>query len=393
MREQDRLVDRARGEFLVRYGRAPTLAAIAPGRVNLIGEHTDYNEGLVLPCAIDRATAVVAGPRDDFAVRVFSCELRSEARFELAALQRVGAWTDYVRAPVFALHETGHRLRGADLAIASDLPLGAGLSSSAALAVAVTRALAQLAGLSLTPRAVADLAHRGENHFVGLGCGILDSYASALGEVDRALRIDCRSRSVSSLPLPANASWLVANSGAQRELAHSGYRERVAECAAALAAAQRAGIAAQSARALRDLAPEALPALVRALPEALFRRARHVITENARVDELAAALAAGDLRAAGAAMRVSHASLRDDYAVSTPALDALCALGDATPGCYGSRLTGAGFGGCTLHLVAPEAAGAVARALEAQLGAGADGAAPRVWRVRASAGARAYALS
>ncbi len=395
MSQQDReraLVERARAAFLVRFGRLPSAVAIAPGRVNLIGEHTDYNDGLVLPCAIDRATAVIAGARDDGDVRVLSCEQGAELRFAAGSPARAGAWVDYVRAPVLALREAGHRVRGADLAIASDLPLGAGLSSSAALCVAVTLALARVSGSALTPRAVADLAHRAESHFVGIGCGILDPYASALGERDRALLIDCRARSVVAVPLPRGATWLVADSGSQRALANSGYRERVAECAAALGAATGAGILPPEARALRDLSPAALPALARALPEGLLRRARHVVSENARVEAFAASLAVGDLAAAGATMRASHASLSIDYAVSTRELDALCTLADAHPGCYGSRLTGAGFGGCTLHLVAPEAADAVAGALAVGFAAQ-FGRTPRVWRVRASAGARAAELA
>jgi galactokinase len=386
MAEQDRRIERARGAFLVQHGRHPAFAALAPGRVNLIGEHTDYNDGLVLPCAIDRATAVLAAPRDDGEVRAFSCEQAGEVRFALRELGRAGDWADYVRGAAFALLGAGHGLRGADLAIASDVPLGSGLSSSAALGVAAVMALARCAGLALPARAIADLAHRGECEFVGIGCGILDPYASALGEADRALRIDCRTREVSPTPLPTGAAWLIANSGAQRALAASGYRARVAECAAALAAAQRAGLAPPEARALRDLAPDALPALARALPDVLLRRARHVVRENARVDDFAAALAAGDLAAAGAQMRASHASLRDDYQVSTPELDALCAIADAVPGCFGSRLTGAGFGGCTLHLVEPAAAERVATALRSAFAAS-FGRAPEVWRVRASAGA------
>jgi galactokinase len=386
------LVQRARAEFLVRFGRLPTALALAPGRVNLIGEHTDYNEGLVLPCAIDRATAVIAAPRSDARVRVVSQHQRGEVVFELGELSRAGDWADYVRGPAFALQEAGHRLRGADLAVASDVPLGAGLSSSAALGVAVTLALARISEVPLTPRTAADLTHRAENHFVGIDCGILDPYASALAEPDRALRIDCRTREVAALPLPSSAVWLVADSGAQRALASAGYRERVAECAAALAAAQRAGIAPPGARALRDLGSSDLPALEAALSGPLLRRARHVIRENARVDAFAAALGAGDLAAAGALMRASHASLRFDYAVSTRALDVLCAIADATPGCHGSRLTGAGFGGCTVHLVEASAAGEVQRALEeafaAQLAR-----TSRVWRVTASAGARVERIS
>jgi galactokinase len=391
MHEQDPLIAHARERFREHFARAPELAARAPGRVNLIGEHTDYNDGLVLPCAIERATLALAAPRSDGHVRVRSLAEDTEVTFALAELGRAGDWSDYVRAPAWALARAGHALAGADLLLASDVPIGAGLSSSAALGVAVTLALARLAGLALAPRAIADLAHRGESQFVGVGCGILDPYASALGERDRALRIDCRTREVTALPLPPGATWLVADTGARRALARAGYRERVAECAAALAEAQRAGLAAADARALRDVAPEALPALARALPELLARRARHVVRENARVDRFAAALAAGDLAAAGALMRESHASLRDDYAVSTRELDALCALGDAAPGCHGSRLTGAGFGGCTLHLVTPDAASDVQRALEAGFAAR-FGRTPRVWRVHAAEGARVFAL-
>jgi galactokinase len=389
--EQERLLAQAEHAFTRHFARRATLAVRAPGRVNLIGEHTDYNDGLVLPCAIDRATLVLAAPRDDGAVRAISTAQNEAVRFSLDALARAGDWADYVRAPAFALREAGQRARGADLAIASDVPLGAGLSSSAALGVATTLALAAVSEIALPLRRAADLAHHGENHFVGIGCGILDPYASALGERDRALRIDCRARSVESLPLPPHAVWLVADSGAQRELARGGYRARVAECAAALAQAKRAGIAAPDARALRDLEPAALPALARALPEPLLRRARHVVTENARVDAFAAALGAGDLAEAGALMRESHASLRDDYAVSTPELDYLCALGAAAPGCHGSRLTGAGFGGCTLHLVDGDASESVAHSLESGF-AKRFGSTPRVWRVRASEGARRIAL-
>jgi galactokinase len=283
-------------------------------------------------------------------------------------------------------------VRAADIAIASDVPVGAGLSSSAALGVAVTLAFAHISKLELAPRAAAEIAHRAESHFVGIGCGILDQFASALGEADCALRIDCRTRNVAAMPLPSAAAWLIADSGSQRELARGGYRERVAECAAALAEAKRAHIAAPEARALRDLTVSDLPALERALPATLLKRARHVIHENARVDAFAAALGAGDLAAAGRLMRASHASLRFDYAVSTRELDALCALGDAAPGCYGSRLTGAGFGGCTLHLAEPSSADGVARALEAGFAAQ-FGRTPRVWRVRASRGARVEAIS
>jgi galactokinase len=381
--EQEPDLERAQGAFVAGFARRPELAVRAPGRVNLIGEHTDYSEGLVLPCAIDRDTLVLAAPRADRRVRARSLELAGEVEFALDALAREGGWGDYLRGAAHALG--AGRLVGADLLVASRVPVGSGLSSSAALGVAAALALARLAGLELAPRAIADAAHAGENGFVGIGCGILDPFASALGRKGHALRIDCRDRSVSAVPL-GPVALLVAHSGVARALASAGYRERVAECAAALAAARAAGIAKPDARALRDLGPADLPALAAALEPRLLRRARHVIRENARVDAFRAAVSAGDLAAAGALLREGMASLRVDYEVSTPELDRLCALGDASPGCYGSRLTGAGFGGCTLHLVAPEAAEAVARAIRAGFERS-FGREPPVWCVRPADGA------
>jgi galactokinase len=365
----------------------------APGRVNLIGEHTDYSEGLVMPCAIDRDTVVLAAPRGDRRVRAFSVDQPSPAELDLGGLARCGGWSDYVAGAAFALAARGHRLVGADLAVASRVPIGAGLSSSAALGVAAAWAFARLAGLALSPREIAEAAHEGESGFVGVGCGILDPFASALGRRDHALRIDCRDRSVAPVRLGAGrVALLVAHSGVTRSLAAGGYRERVDECAAALAAALAAGVARPGARALRDLGPADLPALEAALPERLFRRARHVIRENARVDAFAAAVAAGDLGAAGALLREGMASLRADFEVSTPELDRLCALGDAAPGCFGSRLTGAGWGGCTLHLVEPAAAAEVARAIRTGFAA-TYGREPPLWLVRPADGASELAAS
>jgi galactokinase len=376
-----------RDAFAARFGRAPLVAARAPGRVNLIGEHTDYNDGLVLPCAIDRDTWVVAAPRRDRCLRAFSQGQAEPAELDLDALAPAGGWGDTLGGAAFALEAAGARLPGAELGVASRVPIGAGLSSSAALGVALASALARLAGLALPPRALAEAAHRGEREFVGVPCGILDPFASALGRRDHALRIDCRTREVEAVPLGAGrVALLVVHSGAARALATAGYRERVAECAAALAAARAAGVAPPGASALRDLSAADLPALARALEPTLLRRVRHVVTENERVDRFRDAVAAGDLAGAGALLRESMRSLRDDYAVSTPALDAICAAADALPGCHGSRLTGAGFGGCTLHLVEPGAEGAVARALAARFGA-------PCWAVRPADGAASFALA
>jgi galactokinase len=360
------MLGQLRSQFLSRFGRAPEIGVRAPGRVNLIGEHTDYNGGLVLPCAIDRDTVVLAARREDRRVEAFSLEMDGAGSFDASAPTRRGDWLDYVMAPVFALLERGLPVAGVDLGIASRVPLESGLSSSAALGVAVTRAIDRAQDLRLEGREIATLAHRGESEFLGVGCGIMDQFASALGQRDHALRLDCRSLEIAAVPLAdGRLRMLIAQSGVKRSVAGGGYQERVAQCASALDAARRAGIATRKASALRDLGPGDLPALEKALAPPLLRRARHVITENARVDAVCERLAAGDLEGVGALLAEGMRSLRDDYEISTPELDLLCELGDAHPGCYGSRLTGAGFGGCTLHLAMSDAAEEVAEAIAA----------------------------
>jgi galactokinase len=365
------LLDGLRAAFAERFGRAPEQGARAPGRVNLIGEHTDYNEGLVLPFAIDRETFALAARRDDDRVVVWSANRNEASGFEVTSVgderpRGPGHWSDYVRGVVFAFGERAGPVPGMDLAVASRVPIGAGLSSSAAFTVALATLFSLVGERPLSPEERAEIAHRAESEYLGVGSGILDQFASALGRRDRALLLDCRSRAVRAIAMPPGRTCvLVADSGVRRSLAEadSGYRRRVAECAAALEAARGARIAPADARALRDLAPADLPALERALPPTLFRRVRHVVSENERVSTCSAALEAGDLAAAGAVIREGHRSLRDDYEVSIPALDALCEMADALPGVHGSRLTGAGFGGCTLHLVEPEAASEVASRL------------------------------
>ena len=371
-------------QFQRRFGRAPEVGARAPGRVNLIGEHTDYNEGLVLPCAIDRDTRVLAARRDDARIRVYSRERDELAEFAADALQRRGDWLDYVQAVVFALAERGIPVPGLDIAVASDVPLESGLSSSAALGVALATALDRMLDLSLGAIERARIAHRGECDFVGVGCGIMDPFASALGRRDHALRIDCRSQRVTPVRLPRDRlRILIVHSGVRRALAKGGYVERRDECLAAAAEARAAGLAADS---LRDFAESDLPALERVLTPSLLRRARHVIRENARVERFCEALDRADLASCGALLREGMRSLREDFEVSTAELDALCELGDAQPGVYGSRLTGAGFGGCTLHLVRPEAVDAAVEGIvsgfEKRFGCR-----PRLWVTVASDGA------
>lgn len=352
-REERRLMDELMDEFRRRFGRSPEAAARAPGRVNLIGEHTDYNDGLVLPLAIDRDTVSLAARRSDRQFRVYSRQRGELRSFEPGAFEPSGDWLDYVRAVVLAFFEAGRSFSGLDIAISSEVPLESGLSSSAALCVSLATVIDEIGAFSLRPIDRARLAHRAESQLVGVGCGIMDPFASALGEPGCAVRLDCRSQQVEIVPVPKDLCILVANSGVRRSLVQAGYRERVGECRSVLALAVEHGIVSAGASALRDLSVGSLPQLESALPPTLYRRARHVITENGRVDSMCAALRSGDLGAAGAILKQGMESLRSDYEVSTPQLDRLCEVADTTPGVYGSRLTGAGFGGCTIHLLAP----------------------------------------
>jgi galactokinase len=366
------------------FGRDAELAVQAPGRVNLIGEYTDLNEGLVLPLAIDRGTVAVAARRDDALLRVHSTTLDAACEIDTERLERRGAWGDYVAGVAAAFRAAGLAVPGLDVAIASDLPRESGLSSSASLEVAMATLFDVAGAHGLEGAARAALAHRAEQDFVGVPCGRMDQLASALGRADHALRIDCRDFAVRAVPL--RGTVLIADSGVRRQLTGGDYARRRTECEEGFAAARVAGIAAPNARAWRDVDAGALAALERALDLVLFRRARHVVTENARVDAVCAALAAGDLAAAGASLREGMASLRDDFEVSRPELDALCAIADAVPGCFGSRLTGAGFGGCTIHLVEPARAAAVADAIRAGF-ADRYGREPAILVARASDGA------
>jgi galactokinase len=340
----------------------------------------------VLPLAIDRDTRVAAAPGEGGRFRVVSREQAADQAFAPGDPVRRGDWGDYARGVVAALAEEGFTLSGADLAVASDVPLGAGLSSSASLCVALATALDAAFSLGLGPRRRAEIAHRAESGFVGVPCGVMDPFASALGREGHVLRIDCRSLEVLPVPVPAGAVLLVAHSGVTRRLAAGDYAVRRRECEQALALARESGALPADARSWRDVSAASLPALAASLPDALLRRARHVVTENERVRATCAALEAGDLAAAGALLREGMRSLRDDFEVSVPELDALCALGDAAPGVLGSRLTGAGFGGCTLHLVREADAEAAARAIAAGFEAR-FGRLPPIWPVRPADGA------
>ena len=346
-----------RGAFAELSAREPRLFR-APGRVNLIGEHTDYSEGFVLPMAIDRATVAAAAPRDDRRVRVRSLERGETAELDLDARdpRPEGSWIDYAYGVALALARRV-ALRGADLAVATTVPIGAGLSSSAAFELSVASALLALAGASLPPRELARVGREAENGFVGLRSGIMDQLASACGVRDHALLIDCRSEELTPVPIPREAAVVVADSGVKHELSGSAYNARRAESEEA---ARLLG-----ARTLRDVSAGELARRGGELPDVLRRRARHVVSENARVLAAADAFRAGDLARAGELMNASHDSLRDDYEVSAPELDLLVDAARAVSGVFGARMTGGGFGGSIVVLAGRDAVGPLTTALEA----------------------------
>jgi len=355
-----RLLQQAQQVFEQAFGTdvAPRIAT-APGRINLIGEHTDYNDGFVLPMAIDRHVAVAFAPRADRVLRAHSVEFRQTRDVSLDTLERRsaadrakrsgrGGWFGYVAGVAWAMIGAGHRLNGVDMAIVGDLPAGVGLSSSAALEIGVARAIAEVAGLPWNPMDVARLAQQAEHEFAGVACGIMDQVAVSAAHEGTALLLDCRSLETRNVPIPAGARLVVFDSGVRRELAASAYNDRRAACERVVAALQKRD---RWVHALRDADDAMLAAVASTLDPQDVRRASHVIAENRRPLVLANAFEDGDLARAGRLMMHSHASLRDLYEVSSPELDVLVDLSIEQPGCTGARLTGAGFGGCVIALV------------------------------------------
>jgi galactokinase len=324
----------------------------APGRVNLIGEHTDYNDGFVMPIAVDRATTVALAPRGDRLLAV-----RSDAYPDAVTIDLdrpgdgpTGTWSDYVRGVAAVLERDGFRLAGADLTITSDVPIGAGLSSSAALEVAAGYALLDQAGHAIDRTALALACQTAEHEFAGMRCGVMDQFIACHGRAGHALMLDTRSLDMTWLPLPPDVAVIVCNSMTKHALALAtdGYNARRADCETGVRdlATRLPGI-----RALRDVTLDELDATRDALSERVFRRCRHVVTENARVLSAAAALRAGDLDRLGGLMRASHESMRGDFEISTPELDVMVEIATRTEGTIGARMTGGGFGGCTVNLV------------------------------------------
>jgi galactokinase len=378
--------------FASRFGAQPTAVAIGPGRVNLIGEHTDYNDGYVLPVALKRDVRLALRPRPDRQVRLLSLEYDEYFEFDLDQLVRNHEmlWTNYVQGVAWSLEEQGLRLSGIDGVISGNVPRGSGLSSSAALEIASALALMTASGQmeALPGPLVAKAAQRAENHFVGVNCGIMDQFISMLGAEDHALLIDCRSLAYQLVPFPENAALVIGNTKASRSLASSAYNQRRQECEEGVAALQRAlpGI-----HALRDVTSAQLEEHKSRLSPVVHRRCRHVVTENERVLQTVDALQRGELAAVGQLMNDSHTSLRDDYEVSSQALDIMVEAMRSAPGCYGARLTGAGFGGCAVALVAPGSEQAVADAIY-EAYPKATSVWPEVYTTKASAGARVEML-
>ncbi len=339
--------ERAVRGFLRAFGAEAQRVARAPARVNLIGEHTDYNEGFAMPCAIDRDTVVAAAPRDDDVVEVLACD-QGEAlgRFRVGEAADVSGspqWLRYVQGMVAVLTQQGLPVGGAQLAIAGNVPQGAGLSSSASLELAVGQALSALNGWQLSPQAMALAGQRAENVYAGCQCGVLDQMSSAFGVAGHALLLDCRSLDVTPMPLPAGTAVLVIDSKIQRGLVDSEYNLRRRQCEAAAAGL---GV-----KALRDVDDSLWSHRGGSLDLVVRRRARHIISDSRRCELLGQAMGQGDLAWMGQLMRESHWSMRDDFEITVPAIDALAALvQDVIGNAGGARMTGGGFGGCVIAL-------------------------------------------
>ena len=334
-----RIEERAAHTFMERFGEEPELVASAPGRVNLIGEHTDYNGGFVLPCAIDRRIAVAIGPASDDSGILFSADF--DEAYPLEG-DREGSWADYPRGVTWAIRQNREGVSAFRAAFTGDVPLSSGLSSSAAMETATALAVDALFELGTSRKNLALLCQKAENDFVGVPSGIMDQYASLLGEAGSALLVDCRSLEAEPVPLDlegANLALLVCDTRVERDLADTGYRDRRRECEGA---AHTLGV-----KELRDAKEEDLSRL----SGEELKRARHVVSENVRVLGAGRALREEDFATFGRLMYESHRSLRDDFEVSTPELDAFVEAAREA-GALGARLTGAGFGGCAIALVA-----------------------------------------
>jgi galactokinase len=367
------------------FGAPSSFVARAPGRVNLIGEHTDYNNGFVLPIAIDRDVVFVGAPRDDRVVRVYSADFDQCAEFSLDTIEHDTQceWSNYIRGVADVLQKAGHTLCGFDAVMQGDVPIASGLSSSAATEMATVMAFTAASSggpspLKVTGARAAQYAQRAENQFVGVNCGIMDQFISSLGKAQHALMIDCRSLDYQLVPMPPGATVLVVDTTAPRTLAGSAYNQRRAECEEG---ARRLGV-----DSLRDISVSEFERRSGELPPTIAKRCAHVVHESQRVLDAVSALQRNDIQAFGELMLQSHASLRDLYEVSSKELDAVVEIAQGEPGVYGARMTGAGFGGCAIALVQDAQAQALAQKVQAEYPRR-TGRTPKVYACTASDGA------
>jgi len=350
--------------FKETYGVAPRIFA-APGRVNLIGEHTDYNDGFVLPCAIGFYTQVAIAARSDRKLVIRSENFAGQCEFAVDHLPQkaTGGWCDYVVGVAVVLQEAGCPIGGADVLVQGEVPIGAGLSSSAALEVASALALLSLNGAMFSMPEMAKICQRAENTFVGARVGIMDQFVSCLGETGHALLLDCRSLDFKLIPIPDDVRIVICNTMVKHSVVSSQYNVRREQCAEGvrLLAQWYPGI-----HALRDVSLEQLAQHSEEMPGTIYNRCLHVVSENHRVVEGAQRLCRGDLRGFGELMWESHSSMRDLYEISCHEVDAMVEAAKGLPGCYGARMTGGGFGGCTVNLVEGNKAEAFAKEIAAR---------------------------
>jgi galactokinase len=342
--------------FFSYFNAKPKFIVRAPGRVNLIGEHTDYNDGFVLPMAIDRAVWIALAPRTDSTVRIRSLDLEVEAAFDLHSLSKDNGWIEYIKGVAYQLQKAGYELKGFDAVMTGDIPRGAGLSSSAAVELAAALAFATISNITWDAAQMAKISQKAENEWVGVNCGIMDQMASAASKAGCALFLDCRTLEFEHAPLPQNISVVILDTSTRRGLVDSAYNERRIQCEEA---AHGLGV-----KALRDVSVEALEKSS-GLGELVRKRARHIVTENARVLEAAQAMKAQNIIRLGELFNASHASLRDDFEVSSEALNQIVECAQEQPNCYGARMTGAGFGGCAVALVTEKNAATFAQSVSA----------------------------
>jgi galactokinase len=373
--------------FVQIFGVEPSYVVRSPGRVNLIGEHTDYNGGFVLPAAIDRNIWIAAKPQADGKITIHSSDFHQSSEFNLLELHQreSDSWSEYIKGIAWVLREAGHELQGWQGIMAGDIPVGAGLSSSAALEMAVARIFAEVSNITWEASYMAALCQRAENQWIGVNCGIMDQLICGAGIADHALFIDCRSLSYNAIPIPSDTAIAIMDTDTRRGLMQSAYNQRRMQCELA---AKILGM-----DSLRDASLERLQQAQADLDIEVQARAKHVISENMRVIQAKQALEQGDAAACGALMNLSHRSLREDFQVSNPQLDAIVEIARHQSGCLGARMTGAGFGGCAVALIASHVAESFSGAVATMYQRLFTGLKPKIYICRASQGTELIYLS